>query len=353
MTASLPSSSSAQRTLALLQALQARFTAVLQDVARARGSDVPFATTTWLRDGGRHGGGARTGVGRTPVFAGASVNVSAVHYDDEPARPLSAAVALSTIVHPAHPRAPSVHLHFSRTEQKSGAASWRLMADLNPSIPIVDDTARFVAAVRDAAGDVYERAARQGDKYFFIPALQRHRGATHFYLENWQGASFDDERAYVERVATTAIDAYGALLGDRLAALGEAPVDDDDRRAQLAYHTLYLFQVLTLDRGTTSGLLVHADNDLGSMGSLPPFVDRALLSSWEPRVPDVQRPLVRGIVDVLPAPTPGSSLSAVTDDVRRALAQTVRAHYRAYPAALDLQAAGDVVPPTVANHLGR
>jgi coproporphyrinogen III oxidase len=353
MTQTAPSSLPARRALELLQSLQSRFTSGLQGVAAARGHEVLLATTSWLRDGGRHGGGARTGVALTPVYAGASVNVSAVHYDDEPARPLAAAVALSTIIHPAHPRAPSVHLHFSRTEKKDGTASWRLMADLNPSIPVDDDTARFVAAVRAAAGPVYERAALHGDKYFFIPALQRHRGVTHFYLENWHGPTFDDERAYVERVATAAIDAYVALLGRRLSILGDAPIVDDDRRAQLSYHTLYLFQVLTLDRGTTSGLLVHADNDLGTMGSLPPFVDRALLSSWASRVPALQQPLVRALVDALPPPAAGSTASAVTDDVRLALAQTVRAHYRAHPAALDLQAAGDVVPPTVANHTSR
>ena len=34
------------------------------------------------------------GTALTPVFNRASVNVSCVHYDDEPARPLAAAVAL-------------------------------------------------------------------------------------------------------------------------------------------------------------------------------------------------------------------------------------------------------------------
>jgi coproporphyrinogen III oxidase len=352
MTASLPSSSTAQGALVLLRSLQSRFASGLQGVAAARGGQVPFVTTSWLRDGGRHGGGSRLGVTTTPVFASASVNVSAVHYDDEPGKPLGAAVALSTIIHPAHPRAPSVHLHFSRTEKKNGAAGWRLMADLNPAIPIDDDTARFAAALRAQAGDLYENAARQGDRYFFIPALQRHRGATHFYVEDWRGTSFDDERAVVERVAGAAIDAYVVLLGRRLALLGDEPISDDDRRAQLAYHTLYLFQVLTLDRGTTSGLLVHADNDPGTLASLPPFVDRALLSSWEPRMPPQQRPLLRAIVDALQGTDGGSPVVAITDDVRRSLAGVVRAHYRAHPDALALQASGDVVPTTVAHHTG-
>ena len=41
------------------------------------------------------------------------------------------------------------------------------------------------------------------------------------------------------------------------------------RKKQLAYHTRYFYQVLLLDRGTTAGLLVHDDNDVGTLGSLP------------------------------------------------------------------------------------
>ena len=38
-------------------------------------------------------------------------------------------------------------------------------------------------------------------------------------------------------------------------------------------HSLF-FQVLTLDRGTTHGLLAHGDNDVGTLGSLPNFVSK-------------------------------------------------------------------------------
>jgi len=35
----------------------------------------------------------------------------------------------------------------------------------------------------------------------------------------------------------------------------------------------------TADRGTTSGLLVHDENDVGILGSLPSHVDKKLLES--------------------------------------------------------------------------
>lgn len=322
--------------LSLVEALQ-------RHLVEALGA-ADFAPLEWLRDGGRHGGGVRFACAEAAGFNRASVNVSCVHYDDEPARRLASATALSTIVHPRNPRAPSLHLHLSFTELRDGKGSWRLMADLNPSHDDPAEKERFEASLRRAAPTHFAAARAQGDRYFFIPALGRHRGITHFYLEDFSTGDFQADRALAERVGRTTIDTWVELLRD---ALARHPSPGDDARArQLAYHTLYLFQVLTLDRGTTSGLLIHDQNDLGIMGSLPSWVDRALLASWEPRVPRPQDELLRAIVAALPAATP----SPVTDEVRVKLAQVVRAHYRAHPEALELQAAGHLLPPTVDNH---
>jgi coproporphyrinogen III oxidase len=328
---------------ALVQALQRRFMEGLQAVSAAEGSPDRFTAVTWLRDDGRHGGGTRFEIGDTPVFDRGSINVSQVHYDDEPSRRLASASALSTIIHPASPHAPSVHMHFSFTEMRDGTGYWRLMADLNPAIPYAADTERFIASLRAAAPEHYDHAAAQGDRYFFIPVLGRHRGVTHFYLEGHR-SDFEADAALTRTVGETTIDTYCGILGS---ALRERPaVTPDDRAAQLAYHTLYLFQVLTLDRGTTSGLLVHDQNDAGILGSLPSHVDRARLASWEPRMPPPQDALLRAIVAALPDPTP----SPVTLEAKLALAAALRQHYQAHPAALELQAAAEIVPPTVANH---
>jgi coproporphyrinogen III oxidase len=330
----------------LVEGLQRRFKDKLEAASAAAGHDVTLDWVEWQRDGGTHGGGHRFVAVETPVFNRVAINVSHVHYSDLPDKKLDSATALSTIIHPRHPRAPSVHMHFSWTEMKGGDGYWRMMADLNPSIPDDDDKARFARALEEASPERYAEASAQGDRYFFIPALDRHRGVTHFYLEAYSTGDFDADRALAERTGQAGIDRYVDLLTAHLQRDAEAT--DDERARQLAYHTVYLLQVLTLDRGTTSGLLVHDQNDVGIMGSLPAYVDRALLASWEERVPEPQRPLLRGLVNALPDEAP----SHVTDDVRRDLAQVVRAHYRAHPEALDLQASGNVVPPTVANHEG-
>jgi coproporphyrinogen III oxidase len=267
-----------------------------------------------------------------------------VHYDDQPERALSAACALSAIVHPAHPHAPSMHLHVSWTARKDGGAYWRVMADLNPAIPDPAQARAFRDALTQAAGPLWDDGAAQGDRYFAIPALDRTRGVVHFYLEGFDSGDFEADRGRAQAIEAAAIDTYGDLVEQAGAA--HPAVTDDDRAAQLAYHTAYLFQVLTLDRGTTSGLMVHGDNDVGILGSLPAQVDRRLLASWADRVDPRQRALVEGLVAALPDAHP----SPVTIASKQRLADAVRAFYQADPGALDLQARGDVLPPTVANH---
>lgn len=335
---------SATAALELVRDLQRRMADAQEGVARGAGADPDanrFRTVTWLRDDGRHGGGDRRELADTAIFDRASVNVSQIHYDDEPQRALASATALSTIIHPRHPHAPSVHVHVSWTEMRDGRGYWRVMADLNPAIADVAAGQRFADALRAAAPTVYDDGARQGDRYFFIPALDRHRGIAHFYLEQFVA---DDAPAIARAIGEAAIDTHAALVGEALRAHG--PASDADRARQLAYHTLYLFQVLTLDRGTTSGLLIHDQNDVGILGSLPSHVDRALLASWAARVPAPVDQLVAAIVDTLGH----DPIALVDEDRKRALAAAVRAFYRAHPTAIDLQARGDVVPPTVANH---
>jgi coproporphyrinogen III oxidase len=351
MTMTAPSSARAQKADALVKQLQQRFKDKLEAAARALGHDDVFTPITWLRDDGRHGGGTRFANPGSPLFNRASINVSTVHYDDDPERKLASANAISTIIHPRHPRAPSVHMHFSWTEMRDGRGTWRLMADLNPSMPDEADKQRFAAALKAAGGARYAEASDQGDKYFNIPALERHRGVTHFYLEGFSTDDFEADYAYTKQVAEAGIDTYAAIFEDALQGrVGpDATPTDEERAAQLAYHTVYFFQVLTLDRGTTSGLLIHDQNDVGIMGSLPSHIDRDLLRSWAQKVAAPQDKLVLALADALPD-VGGGEPCPVDDTTRKTLAETVRAHYRAHPEALKMQASGNVIPPTVDNH---
>ncbi|MAB79009.1 MAG: coproporphyrinogen III oxidase [Planctomycetes bacterium] len=335
-------SSPARKALKLVETLQGRFVAKLEELGRNRGAPQAFEPVDWLRDDGRHGGGRRFEIDGTQIFGRASVNVSQVHYDDDPGKKLGSATALSAIIHPENPHASSVHIHISWTEMRNGEGYWRMMADLNPSIEDPAATKAFAARLRHAAPEQYDYAQQQGDRYFFIPALARPRGVTHFYLESYSTEDPMADARLARSVGEAAIDAYVGLLNDAL----DRAASDAERSAQLSYHTLYLFQVLTLDRGTSAGLLVHDQNDIGILGSLPAHVDRELLAAWEPRMDPPQDELLRRIVEILP----DSSPSPVTIEAKEGFAAAIRVHYRKHPQALKLQAAADIVPPTVDNH---
>ncbi|RME85255.1 MAG: coproporphyrinogen III oxidase [Zetaproteobacteria bacterium] len=330
----------------LVVGLQARYHEGLEALRRAHRARPSFVCHFWLRDQGRHGGGWRWQSAENEIFASATINVSQVHYTDDPARPLLAASAISAIVHPAHPNAPSMHMHISHTMRKDGTHYWRWMADLNPAIPHEADTQAFRAALQAACPRWFKHAEREGARYFWIPALGRTRGVAHFYLEAFTTGDEAEDFATAWRIGRAAIDTYLEILERRLSA---PPPDAAMLAAQRAYHTLYFFQVLMLDRGTTAGLLAHQDNDLGILGSLPPRVDRTLLASWRPRVHPEQRPLLDAILDALPQGT----IVAVDDATKLRLAAALRGFYRAHPEALRLQARASVEPPTLLNHLGK
>ncbi len=328
----------------LVEELQSYFVSKLNDVSHELGNKKEFEAVTWERDEGLHGGGVRYEARDESIFNRASVNVSQVHYDEEESKKLSSATAISTIIHPANPHAPSMHMHISWTQMRDGKGYWRVMGDLNPSLKNDVFQRDFEMALDRAAGEYYEEGEAQGDRYFNIPVLNRTRGVSHFYLENFNTGDFEADRAFSFNMGKAIIDAY---IGITLQALQyHTTYTAEEKATQLDYHTLYLFQVLTLDRGTTSGLLVHDQNDVGIMGSIPSHINKPLLYSWLPLMIKPQDSLLLGLLDALPE---GQTV-LVDEVVKKRLASAVRTHYKKYPEALSMQASGETVPPTVDNH---
>ncbi|MFQ5344320.1 MAG: coproporphyrinogen III oxidase, partial [Mariprofundus sp.] len=159
------SSTSASRAHELVTFLQQRFVSGLEKLAKNTGAAQSFSAIEWFRDEGYHGGGVRYETANGDLFGRGSVNVSQVHYDDDTEKKLGSATAISTIIHPVHPLAPSVHIHISWTEMKHGQGYWRMMADLNPSHENPAHTAQFLAALEAAAPEQFDEAKAQGDRY--------------------------------------------------------------------------------------------------------------------------------------------------------------------------------------------
>jgi len=280
-----------------------------------------FKSVEWLRDNGTHGGGERFEATSNDVFNRASVNVSQVQYEDNPEKAFLSATALSTIIHPQYPLAPSVHLHVSWTELRNGQQYWRLMADLNPAIVDDNDTALFNEMLKQSSGEFFESGIEQGNRYFYIPALNKHRGVSHFYLEGFTGNEQTSPLFAID-FAKNVIDCYIDILSDKLSCL--PPPSDLALQQQVDYHTLYFYQVLTLDKGTTAGLLIHNQNDVGTLGSLPAYINRDLLQSWIADTPPPQQPLVEALVGLLPS----QKIVHITPEIKEEIAMVIRRHYK-------------------------
>jgi len=334
----------AKRASLLVESLQTYFVGKLNDISHDFGKDIKFEAVEWERDEGLHGGGVRYEAKDESVFNRASVNVSQVHYDEDETKKLSSATAISAIIHPANPHAPSMHMHISWTQMRDGVGYWRIMGDLNPSLSNESFQNQFETALQEASKEYYNEAKAQGDRYFNIPVLGRTRGVSHFYLENFNTGDFEADRLFAEHMGTEIIDAYTCIVTQALNRWDT--YTEEEKMTQIDYHTLYLFQVLTLDRGTTSGLLVHDQNDIGIMGSIPSHINKPLLYSWLDLMTHPQERLLLRLLDALPE----GKVVTVTATVKKRLANAVREHYKEFPQALGMQASGEVVPATVDNH---
>lgn len=327
----------------IVRTLQKRFVDKLDDLSSKYGENKKFQEVQWLRNNGVYGGGNRFEARDEVLFNTASVNVSQVHYDEDLTKSLQSATAISTIIHPKNPNVPSIHIHISLTSFKDGNSYWRIMADLNPSIENMEDKKIFDESLKQISKENYEEGTKQGEKYFFIPALNKHRGVSHFYLENYKSEDKQKDFEFALDFGKAVIDTYIDIISNALKTRQTFSVQDIKK--QLDYHTLYLFQVLTLDRGTTSGLLIHNENDVGIMGSLPKFVNKKLLISWIKNMEEIQKILLENIINSI------DDNGVINTQTKEKLAQVVRNHYKNNPDALKYQASGTVIPNTVNNHI--
>ena len=258
-------SKESREVMELMRGLQSLFVEKLSKVSVGEkdDGDNPFQEVVWTRRGPKGedwGGGVRYQTKNSKIFDRASVNVSAVHYENRKKCPVDSATALSVILHPKHPYAPSMHFHISYMEPRgdSKESYWRMIADLNPSRSSPSSLVVFQDAIQHCSPahlqqGLYERAVEFGDRYFYIPALRRHRGASHFFigkLKETQDVEHEDALKLASCLAEAAIKAYTHVVQKEIDSNPSVTVTD--RIAQLSYHTMYTFQVLTLDRGSCS-----------------------------------------------------------------------------------------------------
>ena len=163
-------------------------------------------------------------------------------------------------------------------------------------------------------------------------------------LQESEDIEHKDALKLASSLAEAAIEAYVRVVQHEIDSNREDKLTVTDRVAQLSYHTMYTFQVLTLDKGTTHGLLAHSDNDVGTLGSLPMRADTNLLEAWgemlkEKKIP--QHELMERVVSTIRThgdKTDMGGVYVVNDETRSELASCVRTFYKSNRAAIKSQA---------------
>ena len=261
------------------EGLRNRICAEFEAIEAEAGSDARFAYTPWDREdpSGDPGGGGVRGQMTGRVFEKVGVNVSTVggQFAPEFAKTINGAgedprffaTGISLVAHMANPHVPAVHMNtrfLVTTKRWFGGG-----ADLNPPLPIAEDTADFHAALRAACeahpgpGD-YPRYKQWADDYFWLPHRQVHRGVGGIFYDHLEGG-FTADFAFTRAVGEAFLEVFPRIVRRRMGL----PFTEADRAALLAYRGRYVEFNLVYDRGTLFGLKTGGNIDAILM-SLPP-----------------------------------------------------------------------------------
>ena len=260
------------------ESLRTRICTAFEAIEREAGSDAAFDYIAWVRTdpSGAPGGGGVRGVMKGKVFEKVGVNVSTVGglLDGEFGKsihgagddPRFFATGISLVAHMANPHVPAVHMNtrfLVTTKRWFGGG-----ADLNPPLPVAEDTADFHAAFKTAcdAHDpaYYPRFKAWADDYFYIPHRQVHRGVGGIFYDHLEG-DFDANLAFTRAVGEAFLDVYPRLVRRRMAE----PFGAAEVAQQRAWRGRYAEFNLVYDRGTLFGLKTGGNIDAILM-SLPP-----------------------------------------------------------------------------------
>lgn len=261
------------------ESLRTRICAAFEAIEREAGSDARFDYIAWDRTdpSGEPGGGGVRGVMKGRVFEKVGVNVSTVGgtFEGEFGKtihgaaehPHFTATGISLVAHMANPHVPAVHMNtrfLTTTKRWFGGG-----ADLNPPLPVAEDTADFHAALRTACeahapvGD-YPRFKAWADDYFYIPHRQVHRGVGGIFYDHLEG-DFDAGFAFTQAVGEAFLAIYPAIVRRRMDSL----FTQSDLATRDAWRGRYAEFNLVYDRGTLFGLKTGGNIDAILM-SLPP-----------------------------------------------------------------------------------
>ena len=186
------------------------------------------------------------------------------------------AVALSLIVHPRNPYAPTSHANLRFFIAASDPPTWWFGGgfDLTPYYAFDEDCSHWHREARAACTpfgvDVYPRMKKACDEYFFLPHRGEARGIGGLFFDDYAEGGFEQSLALVKSIGDHYLRAYLPILERRK----RTPYGERERDFQLYRRGRYVEFNLVHDRGTKYGL--QSGRRIESvLASLPP------LAAWK------------------------------------------------------------------------
>ena len=142
--------------------------------------------------------------------------------------------------------------------------------DLNPMVPVDEDTAFFHAAYKTECDkhnlDYYPRYKAWADEYFMIKHRNFARGVGGIFYDDHNTGDWEADFAFTQDVGRSFLAAHPPLVEKRM----NEPWTDEDRAHQLKRRGYYAEFNLCYDRGTKFGLETGHNIEAVLM-SMPPL----------------------------------------------------------------------------------
>ena len=233
---------------------------------------------------GDQGGGVMSVMRGGRCFEKVGVNISTVYgvLGDMAQRSLTArkeipglaedprfwASGISLVAHMRSPKCPAVHMN-TRMFWTKGAWWFGGGSDLNPMVPVEEDTAFFHQVLKGACdahhADYYPKFKAWADDYFMIRHWGEARGVGGIFYDDHCTGDWEADFAFTQDVGRSFIDAFVPITEKRM----DETWTDEDRAHQLFRRGRYAEFNLVYDRGTQFGLQT-GHNPEAVLMSLPP-----------------------------------------------------------------------------------
>jgi coproporphyrinogen III oxidase len=199
------------------------------------------------------------------------------------------AAAISLIVHPRNPYAPTTHANLrfflvdgeERAPAGEEAGAWYFGGgfDLTPYYGFDEDAVHWHEQARAACSPfgegLHERLKSWCDEYFYLGHRKEHRGIGGVFFDDWTDGGFEQAFGLTRSIGDHFLPAYIPILARRK----DMPWGERERDFQLYRRGRYAEFNLAIDRGTRYGL--QSGRRIESvLASLPPLV--AWKYDWQP-----------------------------------------------------------------------